>query len=314
MENYEKLYREALERAKVEQETFFNLGNISAKTAIEKIFPELRESEDERIRKEIVDYLRKFISHHDCDLVAKSKVWIAWLEKQGEQKPEINDNILLRFAFYQYDDDTLYLSSVFVEECNRKHGYGAKILKAAEEVAKTFGISKIRLKVETNSWMEKWYKRNGYEYLTSEGKYDWLEKQGEQKPAWSEEDNLHLANAILAAEKEWGIESCTSKWLKSLKERVQPQQKEWSEEDSNRLARIHKFIWANRKGDTNEIYQLEQDADWLMTLKPQTKQEWSEEDESILNGIMNYLCSHDSCKLEGFGKWYDWLKSIKPNH
>ena len=105
-----------------------------------------------------------------------------FIEKQVEQNPEINDNILLRFSFYQYDDDTLYLSSVFVEECNRKRGYGAKILKAAEEVAKTFGISKIRLKVETNSWMEEWYKRNGYEYLTSEGKYDWLEKQCEQKP------------------------------------------------------------------------------------------------------------------------------------
>jgi len=52
---------------------------------IREVIPELFENEDERIRKEIVDYLRKFIPHHDCDLVAKSKVWIAWLEKQGEQ-------------------------------------------------------------------------------------------------------------------------------------------------------------------------------------------------------------------------------------
>lgn len=103
------------------------------------------------------------------------------LRKIG-QKPEINDDVLSRFAFYQYDNEILYLSSVFVEERSRKHGYGSKILKAAEEVAKTLGISKIRLKVETNSWMEEWYKRNGYEYLTSEGKYDWLEKHGEQKP------------------------------------------------------------------------------------------------------------------------------------
>lgn len=114
--------------------------------------------------------------------VAKPRGWISWPEKQDEMKSDINDDILLRFAFYQYDDNTLYLSSVFVEECNRKRGYGSKILKAAEKVAKTFGISKIRLKVETNSWMEEWYKRNGYEYLTSEGKYDWLEKQCEQTP------------------------------------------------------------------------------------------------------------------------------------
>ena len=42
-------------------------------------------------------------------------------------------------------------------------------------------------------------------------------KKGEKSTAWSEEDNMHLTNAILAAEKEWGTESCTSNWLKSLK-------------------------------------------------------------------------------------------------
>lgn len=43
---------------------------------------------------------------------------------------------------------------------------------------------------------------------------DWIKKHSTE---WSEEDNVHLTNAILAAEKEWGTESCTSKWLKSLK-------------------------------------------------------------------------------------------------
>lgn len=94
-----------------------------------------------------------------------------------EQKSEINDDVLSRFAFYQYDNDTIYLSSLFVRESDRKCGYGSKILKAAEEVAETFGISKIRLKVESNTWMEEWYKKNGYEYLSAEGEYDWLEKR-----------------------------------------------------------------------------------------------------------------------------------------
>ena len=101
--------------------------------------------------------------------------------KKIEQKPEINDDVLSRFAFYQYDNDTIYLSSLFVRESDRKCGYGSKILKAAEEVAKTFGILKIRLKVESNTWMEEWYKKNGYEYLSAEGEYAWLEKQVEQK-------------------------------------------------------------------------------------------------------------------------------------
>jgi hypothetical protein len=41
----------------------------------------------------------------------------------------------------------------------------------------------------------------------------------------------------------------------------------WSEEDSARLQRIIDFLWYNRKGDTDTIYQQEQDIDWLKSLK-----------------------------------------------
>ena len=41
--------------------------------------------EDEKIRTEIVDYLERFIPHHEYDLVAKSRIWIDWLKKQGEK-------------------------------------------------------------------------------------------------------------------------------------------------------------------------------------------------------------------------------------
>lgn len=44
----------------------------------EHIFPELAESEDERIRKEILDYI---------DKATGCQRWITWLEKKGEQKP-----------------------------------------------------------------------------------------------------------------------------------------------------------------------------------------------------------------------------------
>ena len=39
------------------------------------------------------------------------------------------------------------------------------------------------------------------------------------------------------------------------------------------------------------------------------KPAWSEEDEEISKGILNYLCLHDACELEGFDSWYNWLKS-----
>lgn len=61
-------------------------------------------------------------------------------------------------------------------------------------------------------------------YTTLKEAIAYLERQKEQRPAeWSEEDKMHLNNAILAAEKEWGAESCTAKFLKSL--RPQPRWK-----------------------------------------------------------------------------------------
>jgi hypothetical protein len=48
---------------------------------IESIFPELKESEDERIRKEIIEYIKTGTYHKD---------WIAWLEKQSKKSVNID--------------------------------------------------------------------------------------------------------------------------------------------------------------------------------------------------------------------------------
>lgn len=54
---------------------------------------------------------------------------------------------------------------------------------------------------------------------------------------------------------------------------------EWSEEDERRINRISDFIWKNRKGDTDEIYQQEQDVNWLKSLRPQ--KQWKPSDEQL---------------------------------
>lgn len=60
---------------------------FSERTALETLIPELKESEDEKVRKEIIEYLKQNVPHHHDDEVLKSREWIAWLEKQGERKP-----------------------------------------------------------------------------------------------------------------------------------------------------------------------------------------------------------------------------------
>ena len=82
--DYEKKYKEALERAKAVLEIAAN--KEEAEGYVSTIFPELKEEfEDERISKEIIKYLEQTVPHNHRDEVLKSKEWTAWLEKQGEQ-------------------------------------------------------------------------------------------------------------------------------------------------------------------------------------------------------------------------------------
>lgn len=82
MDLYEQKYNDALERARYYHSKDYMLIN----SAIENIFPELAESEDERIRKDIISYLRneKIVKRYISDIEIDK--WIAWLEKQGKQK------------------------------------------------------------------------------------------------------------------------------------------------------------------------------------------------------------------------------------
>lgn len=81
--NYEKAYKEALERAKESLKD----GTISSNTIsyIEEIFPELKESEDDRIRKALIKYYSfdKDGGSHALDNITPKQI-VTWLEKQGE--------------------------------------------------------------------------------------------------------------------------------------------------------------------------------------------------------------------------------------
>ena len=61
------------------------IAGVIAENTIRKAFPELKESEDERVRKELITHCRntRCVTEEGAERIAK---WIAWLEKQ-EQKP-----------------------------------------------------------------------------------------------------------------------------------------------------------------------------------------------------------------------------------
>ena len=104
MEDYNKKYEDAIERCKKE----FNFNNLAysheeIRERLERVFPELKESEDERIRNELMSLFQDGIdcvNHHytgsDC------RRWLSWLEKQGKKDSQV---ILPTFTF----DDILAL-------------------------------------------------------------------------------------------------------------------------------------------------------------------------------------------------------------
>ena len=92
IEEKAKAYDKAIETFDV----ILNLDNVKESGTIfvddiRKIFPELAESEDEKIRKAVINV---FATHKDYEIFfgASVKDILAWLEKQGQQKQEWNED------------------------------------------------------------------------------------------------------------------------------------------------------------------------------------------------------------------------------
>ena len=158
----------------------------------------------------------------------------------------------------------------------------------------------------------------------------WLEKQGEQKTAWSEEDEEMCQETI-----DWFEKKCfpyalenenpareSIKWLKSLKNRVLPQPKqEWSEEEQvseefiNALGTMLNDGLPDRYLVSEE--RIKKSAELLFSIaRKQLKnemQEWSEEDEKIALSIEQVMNCASLLNIvpEKVDKIRTWLKFLK---
>ena len=146
--NYEKKYKEALERAR----DMMSYKEVRRED-MEYLFPELKENENEKIRKQIISFLKEFEYDHYRSLNFSS--WIAWLEKQGEQK-----------SSWSEEDESSFLGALW---CCKK---AASIAKDENEMGTVWCA-------------ERWLK-------SLKDRYTWkpTEKQGEQKPFDYENANI----------------------------------------------------------------------------------------------------------------------------
>lgn len=104
--DYEKKYKEALERAR----EFYNNEECRVGMTpvdLEDIFPELKESEDERIRKALITYFQNFPYVGIESAGTNAKEVLAWLEKQGEQKSVGKEELKFKAGDWVVRGDTI---------------------------------------------------------------------------------------------------------------------------------------------------------------------------------------------------------------
>ena len=183
IEEKAKRYDEAIKKA----ETFYDRsqpisgGNI----IIESIFHELKENEDERIRKEIIDYIKTGAYNTD---------WIVWLEKQSEKDEEI---LVLKDQI-----ESLHAAIKAIKETHRikleKQGEQkpAELDENGESILTPFEAELFSMM--SDAWQG--YQRGeevNIARIVKEHSAELLEMANEQKPVeWSEEDRIKCNGAI----------------------------------------------------------------------------------------------------------------------
>lgn len=82
-----RAYDKAFEKIKYVME--HGVSPTLNKEDLQDIFPELQESEDERIRKELIKYLKEGVEGYiPAGDSSDYQRWLTWIEKQGERKPK----------------------------------------------------------------------------------------------------------------------------------------------------------------------------------------------------------------------------------
>lgn len=342
--DYEQKYKSAL----AWMQSLYPWLHGNTREEAEKYFPELAESEDERIRKAISQCVEDMRGQFEKLYSVHHKDAIAWLEKQR--------NLTIRF----FTDEFEWALGRIIAFWNKNHKDGKydenelmSYIKVREtELVDLFtdNVCKVSLSDFSEEYRKAYY--DGYNKCNR----DWLKikdisvdeynknaeiilgGQGEQKPAeWSEEDERLFNRTI------WHLRYCVNNgdfklpagqledWLKSLKDRVQPKQ-EWCEEDKKKLNRIytllaeaaneHAFSTTCRLIGDKECVELQ---DFLRSLRPQPKQEWSEEDEEYLNFVIAAMktlqvkCTENEIKHHSnsqaapyYAKVINWLQHLRP--
>ena len=273
IEQKAKAYDEALERAKdfINGEVHYELRK--GENIMCWIFPELRESEDDRIRKELIDFVKSILTGFpDC------KRFTDWLEKQCEQKPKfkMGDWVIV------HNKDAYQVIEVNEHNYRLKHFLGGEMPFpfTQESSLRKWTIQDVKdgdvLAAEPIDNYQFPFiaicKNCGFDFFNS---YCFIGFDGKfyEADEGHAVDNIHPAtkeqrSILFQKMKEAGYE-----WDAEKKELKKIEQKpiEWSEEDEEHIKSIISTIEMCKTGLHSPVViaAYNEDLKWLKSLRPQ---------------------------------------------
>ena len=308
--DYEKKYKDILSLAKSYK------GN-NLKEFLDLVFPELNESEDERIRKEILECIETLIKQPGAS--PRLSDWIAWLEKQKE-------NIEKEYVFRPLPGTN---TTIAAEQAIERAKKGEHLVLAFNgmyiPVTKYNNVKELVDEYYTRLEKQKEQKPNllpGFEGLSPDEEmshplflkgFDVGRKVGhieaKQKPLSTEETEL---NSVAFLE-QLGYTCIPPSEQKPA---------EWKQENNKELtdfenAMMHigcSFFGKNAGLDPNDTIAIKEQANLLLTLI-QTPVKWSEEDERNFYWISTTIQERNLTPeyTKQVHKILSWLKSFRPH-
>lgn len=344
IEEKARAYDEAIKKAKSLYKASEPMSGCSV--ILETLFPELAESEDEKIRKEIIDFLKlphpQFVGKRDHEK------WIDWLEKQSEQKSDkvkpkfnIGDFIANDYCFGKVialTDDAYLLDTEqgipFSCEHNT-HLWTIQDAKDGDVLADYAGVILFR-KIGNDAYADV---VDYYCVVTTNGRFEIQEKFGywgetndaELHPATKEQrDTLMKAMTDAGYTFDFDKKELRKVEQKSV-DKVEPFDKYEGLTDFERTLADICIGWIGEelgwkqyiKDNANVLLKIAiKKFNSVQDVPFEQKSAWSEEDEYMLNETIQHLeeliridkANHCSCDVQFYQRDIDWLNSFRPQN
>lgn len=274
--DYEKEYKSFM--AKVKKAHQFAQTD-STKSVLEDILPQLRESEDERVRKELIDMIKA------CTNWPHKKEYVKYLEKQKEN-PKSAGSIPSDCASSAKCEDRWHKTANSLPDNGR------------DVLAKDALGNYLLASFDGAQWFVSVYDGEDHPVLHTPPILEWCEipseKQKEQKPVdYEAELKKCKDNPLYFYDKYVSIKQKSAEW-EDYKDKVNipycSSEPEWIEEDEDILnscissieeAKENRYAYKETDGDTSYDHEIA----WLKSLRPVSKESlqshWKPSEEQI---------------------------------